>query len=190
MKKYFIGIGIIGVVVFGLSVYIISLGVQSKQDKATYEKATDTADKLNDYIRKNRKIPDSLQQAGVDDVPDTIKYTKSDTTYTFCATYKADRGYGGSDITSVVTGAALRSYDYEYDYESDYQPSSLYVTYSYEKGENCQTVKPVGLRTSTSYGDDGLGGSSSIYDQYCGTQTLRERYETYCSYYDEEDSSF
>lgn len=187
MKKYFIGIGIIGVIVFGLSIYIISLGVQSKQDKETYEKGSDAATKLNSYIRTNREIPDSLEEAGITDIPDSITYTKNDSTYEFCATYKADRGYGGSDITSVVTGAALRNYDYEYDYDdSDYQPSTLYLSYSYKKGENCQTVKPIGLRSSRSSDNDRFNdSSSSTYELYCGTESLRQRYESYCSFYEE-----
>lgn len=148
MKKYYIGIIILSVLTIGLTGYVIFQGASSKQDADTYEKANKIATKLNNYISKKREIPTSPKAASIDDVPDSISYTKkSDSEYEFCVTYKhASQGYGESDVTSLLTSSfygsqSRQSYD-DYSSDSSYKPSSLYLSYSYKVGKNCQTIKP------------------------------------------------
>lgn len=194
MKKYYIGLLVIGLVTAGLAVYVLSLGQQSKQDKKTYEKAQDTAEKLNDFIREERTIPGSLAEAGVSDVPESITYEKlSEKEYKFCVTYKANKGYGGADITSVATGALYGSMyrgDYEYSKsESEYKPSTLYLSPYYTKGESCQTIQPYisssqSNRQNSNQLDEldeqeAMDSYQQVYDTYCGA-TADESYQSYC----------
>lgn len=152
MRKYYIGLAIIGA--FTVVVLVITLvqGASTKQDRVTYKKATEIATELNTYISSNEKIPASFSEAGITDVPSTISYKKdSETEYTFCATYKQARN--GESTPDLFSGSAVRSgvsLDEDLDYSSSYKSSTLYPTYSYKKGENCQTIKPY-LYSSSSY---------------------------------------
>lgn len=150
ITKYYLGIGILAMLVLGLTIYVATLGANSKQDNNTQKKAQEVATSLNKYISKNNKIPDKLDVIDVKDIPDTIKYTKNDDgTYKFCVTYKAASSYGSS-VDGFFTGDTLQStqekqnpYDYNIsDSNKTYTPSTLYLSYSHKKGENCQTVKP------------------------------------------------
>ncbi len=147
MTKYYIGLGVIGLITLGLVIYTIVLGSSGKQDANTEKRANEIASKLNSYISKNRKIPASLSEAGVNDAPSTITYTKNSdgTTYKFCVTYKSATSYG-SDPTELLWGGALQGASQEDNsyssYSSDYQPATLYLSYYHKKGENCQTIKP------------------------------------------------
>ncbi len=147
MKKYYIGIAIICLLTLGFAGYVISVGIGSKQDVQTLKSAQDIASKLNTYVQNNQKIPESLSEAGVQDVPPTIKYTKdSEKEYSFCVTYKAASGYndyglGQSLVSTALTGGASVYDDPSY-YDSQYIPESLYVDQYHKAGENCQKVKP------------------------------------------------
>lgn len=162
---------VLGILTFGLMAYVIILGVQSRQDVKTEKRAQEIAEKLNSYISKNQEIPESLSAADIKDVPDTIKFSKtSDEKYKFCVTYKAAKGYGGGDITSVLYGAAAsQTYGSSYDsYQSDYEPSTLYIGYTHKKGEDCQTIKPYiyNYDSYNSYDDPYCDPSSQYYDTY------------------------
>jgi len=166
MTKYYIGFAAIGVVVLGLLIYTISLGASSKQDAKTEKKASEIAQKLNSYVAKNYKSPDSLKDVGVTDAPDTIKYTKnSDGTYKICVTYKTASNYN-ADPTSILWGGGISqadqsSYD---DYSSSYdkyQSSTLYFSYYHKKGETCKTVKSIQYNTNNYNFDDSYSSSSS-----------------------------
>lgn len=143
------GFTVLALVTLGITIFTVVQAVAGKQDIKTNKKAGEIAKQLNLYITNNRQIPASLEAAGINDVPDTIKYTKtSEQDYRFCVTYKASRDYGGIDVTSVLWGSALRDSSYSdddmYDLSgSSYTPSNLYINYTYKKGENCQTIKPI-----------------------------------------------
>jgi hypothetical protein len=164
MFKYYIGLGAIGVFTLVLLGIVFSKGSVAKQDNVTSKQASIIATKLNEYVINNKKLPESFDSAGIKDVPSTITYKKvSDSEYKFCATYNKaysySSGLNGLDATSLLYGAALRqasvtplstdSYD---SYQSSYKASTLYPTYSYKKGENCQNVQP--YLTSSSYNYD------------------------------------
>lgn len=178
MKKYYIGLFILGLITLGLVGYVLTLGIQSRQDVKTEKSAQQAANKLNSYVRDKQKIPESLAEAGVNDVPPSIKYTKiSEEKYKFCVTYKADKGYGSSDLTSVITNAAAsRVYggDSSFSDTSSYEPSTLYLNYTHKKGEDCQTVKP--------YIYQSFDSSSSSSTDYCDpTNQYYQYYKSYCS---------
>jgi len=160
MKKYYIGLGVIGIITLVFLALTIAKGASAKQDNDTKTKASTIAKDLNAYISKNRKIPESLEDAGIKDVPKSITYKKdSSTEYTFCATYKEAKTYGSVDPTSLISGSTLRQNSSSLDDDlyigssSSYKSSSLYPTTSYKKGENCQTIKPY-LTSSSYYYDD------------------------------------
>lgn len=167
MKKYYFGLIFIALITLGLAGYTLSLGAANKQDAKTEKKANEVAKELNSYITKQRKIPETLDEIGVKDIPESIRYTKKDTTkYEFCMTYKAASSYG-TDISGLMMGAALRETTSKdttsnyYDDYSSYEPSSLYPSYYHKKGKTCQTIKPY----LYSYGNS---TSSSTYNYDAG----------------------
>ncbi len=148
MTKYYIGLAVIGLITIGLFIFTVNLGATGKQDVQTQKKVQEIETKLNSYVTKNQKIPSSLEEAGIKDVPNTITYTKNSDglTYKFCVTFKAAKGYS-TDPTDLLWGGGLKGAsttdDSSYSsYESTYQPSSLYISYYHKKGETCQTIKP------------------------------------------------
>ncbi len=156
MYKYYVGLGVLGIFTIVILGITITKGVTAKQDNMTKKRSREIAKDLNTYVTKNKKIPESLDEAGIKDVPSTITYKKdSGTEYTFCATYKEAYSYGSTNPTSLLSGSSLKqssSYEDDSRYESSassYKLSSLYPTYSYKKGENCQTIKP--YLNTTSY---------------------------------------
>lgn len=152
IKKYYVGFALLSLLSIGIAAYVLMQGVAGKQDIQTNKKANEIAKDLNNYIAKNRTIPENLEEADIRDVPNTIKYTKKDSSsFEFCVTYKSDKSYASNGVMDVLWGSALRSNSFDDDmYESDYTPSTLYLPYSYKKGENCQTVEPYSLRNSRS----------------------------------------
>jgi hypothetical protein len=138
--KYKVGLGVLGLITLGFVVFAVVQAQNSKQDAKTHEAAVEIAEKLNNYVSTNQEIPDSLDTVGASDVPSTITYRKlSDESYRFCITYKADSG--SLDATSAVN-QAISGY-YGQSYESPEEGSSLYISYLYKEGENCQTITPV-----------------------------------------------
>lgn len=186
MKKYYIGLLVLGVLTLGLGIFVITLGLQSRQDVKT-EKAVQTiSSKLNNYISTNQVIPANLSVVDVKDIPNTITYTKlSYTEYKFCVTYKAAKDYGSGDITSVLTNAAFSqvygsqsaSVNDNYPSDTSYQPSELYIDYTHKKGEVCQTIKPY-INNSFNY----TRNSVPTIDEYCDPQgKYYSQYKQYCN---------
>lgn len=171
MKKYYIGLAVICLVTLGFVGYVGFQGLSGKQDAQTEKKANEIAPKLNEYVASKNKIPESLDEAGIKDVPSSIKYTKqSDKEYKFCVTYKMASSYNyGDPVTAlggVVLGGGLNSGYYaedSYDYNSKYPPASLYLYGSHKKGETCQTIKPY-FPTNYSYDDP-------FYDEFSAPST-------------------
>jgi len=145
IKKYYIGLVVLAVITLGLTIYVVAQASATKQDKKTYEKAEKIATDLNKYISQKQKIPENLSEAGITDAPSTITYEKTSAKqYKFCVSYKTARTYGGADVTGLLWGSYLRSTVPDYTEKNDnYKPSSLYLSYAYNKGENCYTVEPI-----------------------------------------------
>jgi hypothetical protein len=149
--KYKIGLAVIGVLTLVLLV-VVAVGASGvKQDNQSYKKATAIAEKLNNYIYDNYKIPETLSDAGITDVPSTVRYEKdSETEYKFCVTYKS----ASEDLSSFGNIS-----------DAKYTPSTLYLRAAHQKGENCQTVKPY-LNTYDNYNTTGSStGSTDSYYQ-------------------------
>ncbi len=148
MKKYYIGLIVIGVLVLGLGGYVIAQGSSSKHDKQTEKKAQEVAETLDRYISDKQKIPNSLDEAGVRNVPNTISYRKvSESEYEVCVDYKTASTYSygaGGIISGLIYGRYAGDYQYESsDYgSSSYKPSSLYYYGNHKKGKDCQTAQP------------------------------------------------
>lgn len=179
MKKYYIGLMALGLFTVGIAVYVLVMGVQARQDVKTEKAATKAAEKLNNYVSSKQKIPSSLKEAGVSDVPSTITYTKiSNEKYKFCVTYKADKGYGSGDVTTALTGAATsKLYGSSYpELDDESEESYLYLNYTHKKGEECHTIKPyIYSSSSSTYEQDYCDPSSRYYEtykNYCGVDDL------------------
>lgn len=139
--KYQLGLLVLGLATVALFVFVVMQGSSSRQDNKTNKAAQEIASKLNDYIIAKSRIPDSLQETGAAAAPKTITYEKlGDESYRFCATYKA--GSDSIDTPALFANPLTGGY-YDKDLYGDAGASSyLYISDSYKKGENCQTVTP------------------------------------------------
>ncbi|HET8709108.1 MAG TPA: hypothetical protein VFL85_02385 [Candidatus Saccharimonadales bacterium] len=174
IHKYYIGLGVIGAFALVMLIVVVSQGVSARQDNDTYRQATKVADKLNSYVDKNQKVPDSLADAGITDAPSTVSYTKKAADrYEFCVQYKsASDGMNMTDATSTLTEKAAEQY-YGYgdvsgssssnDYSS-YLDSELYLPDAHKAGRNCQTIKPY-IQPTTCV-PSSFGSSQSLNDYY------------------------
>jgi type II secretory pathway pseudopilin PulG len=146
MRKYYIGLGVIGVFALGVMIFVLTLASANKQDTNTYNKANDISTKLNDYINKNQQIPRSLSDAGIKDAPSSINYTKiSDTSFKFCMDYKTsgnNLSTGGLDTlgTGFLAQQALSAGASSVSTDTQSTSSELFIGYTHHKGQNCQTV--------------------------------------------------
>jgi hypothetical protein len=189
MKKYYIGLIVLGIITLGLAGYIISKGISGKQDKQTHTRANEIASDLTDYVFAKDEIPADLAAAGIKDVPSTVTYTKKDaTSYEFCVEYKTAKTSVFSDATSALTGAAfggLSGYGSSFSSDASSTTSTyLYIPTSHAAGKNCQTITP---NIGNTYLDSGSSSDSlesfdsSAYDQYCEpTNDYYEFYKSYC----------
>ncbi|MEO6761855.1 MAG: hypothetical protein ABI220_05855 [Candidatus Saccharimonadales bacterium] len=175
MKKWKIGLIVLGLVSVGLLVYVLIQGASSKADLSTVKSAQAIATKLNKYISNQQEVPASLAKAKIADVPNTIKYTKlPGDKYKFCVTYKAATTDVATDVQNNLTQVALggglggsssRSYG-----GSSYNAQSLYIGSDHPAGEQCQTIKPYIYSSDmyNSYNSDSFGSGSyndnSSYD--------------------------
>lgn len=202
MKKYKLGLLLLAVLVLGLAVYTMVLASGSKQDKKTEAKDQEISTALNSYVTEKDKIPASLDEAGVNDVPNSIKYKKlSDEEYQVCVTYKS----AGNMYQSIgLSPFSLLNFTSMYGNINASMPESTsrtvyYPGYSHKKGENCQTVKPYTGGTKFSYptststnsssssstNTPSSSGSSSSIDDYTAdlckpTSQYYDLYKDYC----------
>ena len=169
MKKYYIGLIVLALIVIGLVGFTFYQGSLAKQDKKTAKEVVRVADKLNNYVLTQNKVPASLSAVGIKNAPKEISYTKlPHDRYKFCATYKtALRGYAVSP--TEVFYATLFRYQYgDQPIDSNsYEPSSLYVSeYYHDKGQNCQTVKPQLYHMNSEFCDPNYQ-YYSLWKDYC-----------------------
>jgi hypothetical protein len=144
IKKYYVGIGILSLFTIMLLVYVLIQSSSFKNDKKVNEVAVSVAEELNDFVRKEQKVPESLSEVHSGDIPNEISYTKeSSKRYKFCVTYSSQSGPeldAQSILYTGLSGDFATSYD---DYESNYTPRTLYLSsYGWSAGEKCYTVEP------------------------------------------------
>jgi hypothetical protein len=168
IQKYYIGLGVLGLLTLGLLIYVIIAGGLSRQDTITFKSANQVANKLNNYIEAKQKIPSDLSEAGVTDVPDTISYTKlSSSSYKFCMTFRSASGESVSNSVSQAV-SSYQNASGGASYYPDYNDTQLYISSDYQKGENCKTVKP--------YIYDATGGGSCTYPYSDSSQQALNKY--------------
>ncbi|HSX36241.1 MAG TPA: hypothetical protein VLH84_04900 [Patescibacteria group bacterium] len=177
--KYKVGLGIIGVFVLVMAVFVLLQADNAKKDIATDKAANDIAQKLNDYVDTQQTIPESLDTAGIKDVPDTITYQRlSDSSYKFCVKYKsASTGLDSTTLLQAATSFDTTGSGFTDSSQPDpvSNPSSLYISANHKKGANCQTVEPYnygyGMYPTGGGGTNSTGTSASTA-QYCNTDFL------------------
>lgn len=183
ITKYYIGLIVVGAFVLIMLVVVLLQGASARQDNQLYRQANKVADKLNSYVDKNSKVPESLADAEITDVPGGITYTKKATDmYKFCVTYKsASKGFDMSDPARTLSDRAAEQYygggsadSYgSLSGESDYLDTALYLDANHKAGKNCQTIK-LYINTLDSFGSDGT--SSCHYDASSDT-ALNDYYD-------------
>lgn len=172
MRKWNIGLSVLGVLAAGLFVFVLIQGLQSKQDRVTSKAATGIAEKLNKYVDDKQEVPSSLAAAGITDVLSTISYhKKSDDTYQFCMTFKQSNIDVSSNVAQDLYGATTDrglssngGSSYSDSYYSN-NASSLYIDSTHKAGKQCQTIQTY-VYTSDPYSSvrsDEL--NSSLYSQ-------------------------
>jgi hypothetical protein len=140
LNKYMLGLLALGVFTLILLVMVLSQAGATKQDNTTYNKATDIANKLNSYVDTNLTLPSSLSEAGINNVPSTITYTKINyTKYRFCVEYKtkSDNFDPYSAESQLLTASGYGGNVNQVGGSSSFD---LYIDSSHNKGENCQTI--------------------------------------------------
>lgn len=173
ITKYYIGLGVIGVFTVVILMVVLMQGISARHDNHLYQQANKVADKLNSYVDKNSKVPESLAAAGITDVPSDVTYVKKATDkYEFCVTYRAaSDGFDVSNPTQALSERAAEQYygggsTDNYGSSSDassYFDATLYLSASHKAGKNCQTIKPY-INTYDSFGNSGSSGTSCKYD--------------------------
>ena len=102
LKKYYIGLSILGVGTLVLLGVVIVKSADHKTDKETNDIAYKISEDLNEYIRDESAIPEDLSDATDEKIPDTIKFTKeSDSRYELCITYN-DASSPTADATTLL----------------------------------------------------------------------------------------
>jgi len=147
--KYYLVFSLLVLFTAGAVVYTLSLASSSNKDQTTQDKVVEASSKLEGYIAKNNQLPTNLDDAGINNIPSTLTYKKiSDTKYRLCANYTtASSGFSGG-WTSIFTGA-LSSLHSTSSLASNIGYLDVYnLAYNHQKGQNCQTVKPIDLTSS------------------------------------------
>ncbi len=166
LNRYRLGLSVLGIFSLVIVGIVVVQASATKADSNSYKAATKIADKLDDYLNTSYEIPESLADAHITDVPDTVTYQKlSDSQYKFCVTYKADSsGFDATQAVTDVTTGAISSSSSSSDDSTD--ASYLYLLSTHHKGENCQTVTPYSTYSPSYDNTDpctGGSGSDSAY---------------------------
>ena len=156
IRPYQIGLSVIAAFTFVMLFIVVVQGVTGRQDAATARSATEIATKLNNYTTDNEKVPDNLATLGVKNAPKTITYKKiNDSSYKFCATYKSS---GSSLETSGITNTFTElegGGTTDTGSAPDATSAATYLDVStHKKGQNCQTINPVGIFSDSNTGSD------------------------------------
>lgn len=141
LVKYQIGLAVIGVFALVMLIIVVVRAGGIKHDNETYEKANKIATKLDSYVTSKGTPPNSLADAGINDVPEEVTYKKlSSTRYEYCVDYSSNGdGYSSTYIANQLFSSSQSSQDY--GQSSSVDSSYLYLSPVHHKGKNCQTVK-------------------------------------------------
>lgn len=145
MKKYYIGLAVLGAVSAALVLFVITKGLGGRQDRQLEKTSQNIAIKLNSYTADKGVAPKSLVEAGVKNAPSSISYKVIDGGYEFCATYKSAGTSIDINPTNLLLNAAysgaisedFSGYEPPYDYGVS---GTLIISNVHKKGANCQKV--------------------------------------------------
>lgn len=155
MKKYYIGLAILMAIALGLTVFVLANGKDSKLDDETAAKAETIGNKITDYMYAHNSVPDSLATVGVTDAPSTITYQKIDAeTFKFCANFKSSGSSFDAGPTGLLTGLLYKGAVTPTTNNANSPYLDVYsLRYQHKKGNNCQTIKPslVGSSSNASF---------------------------------------
>lgn len=141
ISKYYIGFGVLVLLVLCLVMYIVVQAGNRKVDLKTQQRVVQVTDSIEEYANKHKSFPSSLEEAGVTKKYSSIKYKKiSNEKFELCIKYRANGG--GDSLSSIVAEEARYTVDPNY-YMSDSRYSSYYLSLNnrYNKGWNCETIE-------------------------------------------------
>src|SRR5579859_3950041 len=103
LGKYYLIFGVLMAFTIAMVIFTISKAPDAKTDKNTAAKMAEIASKLNEFMLKNNQLPATLDDAGVNNIPDTITYSKAGLSqYQICAYYKSSGSSFGSGWVSQL----------------------------------------------------------------------------------------
>ncbi len=179
LKAYKIGLGVLAIFAVGLAVYVFLQAGATKQDSKINDEANTISNTLNSYVDDNEIIPTTLAEAGIKNVPSTISYQRlSNSQYKFCITYKTtSSGFDATGtVTDMLTGGQI------YDSGGDFSDNSdLYISDTYHKGVNCQTVDPSWVGSTLDQSVTQNSGSNS--QNVCNYQAVEKNCQESCPGY-------
>jgi hypothetical protein len=146
LNKYRFGLAIIALFTVVILVVVVMQASATRTDQQTENTANNIATTLNTYVSYSSSgfAPDSLSQAGVSNVPDTIRYTKtSNYSYQFCMTYKqASTDFSASGVADdIMTRGFGGGMGGGFNNQNSFNNlPDLEINPIHHKGINCQTV--------------------------------------------------
>lgn len=186
IKKYYVGLAILMAIMLACLIYTVSQAGAAKADKKTNEAVQKISNKLETYVI-SKGVPDSLQTAGISDVPSTVKYTKlSDQKYKICFDYKQASSGFDAGWWSLLGGAFDQGTDTSQSEDRTYFDYS--VQYKHKKGQNCQTITDTygGYSSPIDYGSSSSSGASlnsqstnQNYSQSYSSSVCSSDYDSY-----------
>ena len=180
IKKYYIGFGVLLVLMVGCLIYVVSQAGATKTDRQTNDVVEKIASKLDTNISTVGDTPVSLQAAGINGVPSTIEYTRlSSSSYKICIDYKTGSSGFDAGWSSLLLGGIYGSTSNPTPSSTDKSYFDSTIEFTHKKGQNCQTVTPYiysGLNDSGSSlnSNNGVYVTCSSYSQtYMGRRTAK-----------------
>lgn len=141
MKKTYLALLVIGLVIVATLGYTLMQSDKSKADEKTYKQAVEIADQVNSYFASSYVMPANFEEMGITTAPSTMRFEKvSGLEYKFCVTYKTKSSSLGYGLENTLLGFYAGSTIDQMN--SSYTASALYLLPSHTKGENCLNVKP------------------------------------------------
>jgi TM2 domain-containing membrane protein YozV len=110
--------------------FVTYQGLNMRKDNLTFLNAQAVSNEIGTYIANENTIPDDLATVSPGYDVSNLTYTKdSDTSFTFCATYKS-------------AGTATMGEPDTYSTETYSDNQTLYISATHEAGANCRTITP------------------------------------------------
>lgn len=140
LLKYYIFFGVL-LVATGLAAgYTLSKSASAKEDAKTTAKSIEIANKLDSFVQKNGQLPSTLDDAGLNSVPTTITYTKTDGGYRLCTNYHNKAVNYNPALNIPVPYALNPEFAGITSAGSQSGVNTYLLVYSHKSGQNCQTL--------------------------------------------------